>query len=78
MGNSYTDMMVHPGRPDFQLDLKRITYKSAQLDIPVEVNNSSILRLSVFAEPVRTMVSLNQLCSIPPTFSGRIFMFHPD
>ncbi|OLN26854.1 phosphatase [Desulfosporosinus metallidurans] len=42
MVNPYTDMMVHPGRPDFQLDLERIAYKSAQLNIPVEVNNSSL------------------------------------
>jgi len=42
MGNPYTDVMVHPGRPDFQLDLERIAYKSAQLNIPVEVNNSSL------------------------------------
>ncbi|MDQ7094632.1 phosphatase [Desulfosporosinus sp. PR] len=42
MTNPYTDMMVHPGRPDFQLDLERIAYKSAQLNLPVEVNNSSL------------------------------------
>ena len=35
-------MMVHPGRPDFQLDLERIAYISAQMNIPVEVNNSSL------------------------------------
>ncbi|MDR3599673.1 MAG: phosphatase [Desulfosporosinus sp.] len=42
MENSYTDMMVHPGRPDFQMDLEQIAYASAQLNIPVEVNNSSL------------------------------------
>ncbi len=33
-------------------------------------------RLSAFAEPVGTRVSLNQPFSIPPTFCGRIFVFH--
>lgn len=42
MENPYTDMMVHPGRPDFQLDLEQIAYQSAQLNIPVEINNSSL------------------------------------
>ena len=42
MENPYTDMMVHPGRPDFELDLERIAHASAQLNIPVEVNNSSL------------------------------------
>ena len=42
MENPYIDMMVHPGRPDFELDLERIAYMSAQLNIPVEINNSSL------------------------------------
>lgn len=42
MKNPYTDMMVHPGRPEFELDLERIAYMSAQLNIPVEINNSSL------------------------------------
>jgi putative hydrolase len=42
MENPYIDIMVHPERPDFQLDLERIAYKSAQLAIPVEINNSSL------------------------------------
>ncbi|MHB8125527.1 MAG: phosphatase [Desulfitobacteriaceae bacterium] len=42
MENPYTDMMVHPGRPDFQLDLERIAHTSAKLNIPVEVNDSSL------------------------------------
>lgn len=43
MNNPFTDMMVHPGRPEFELDLERIAYKSAELNIPVEINNSSLL-----------------------------------
>lgn len=42
MQNPYTDMMVHPGRTDFELDLERIAYFSAQLNVPVEINNSSL------------------------------------
>lgn len=44
MNNPFTDMMVHPGRPQFELDLERIAYMSAQLNIPVEINNSSLSR----------------------------------
>lgn len=42
MENPYTDMMVHPGRPHFEMDLERIAHMSAQLNIPVEINNSSL------------------------------------
>lgn len=42
MKNPFTDMMVHPGRPEFDLDLEKISYLSAQLQIPVELNNSSL------------------------------------
>lgn len=42
MENPYTDMMVHPGRPHFEMDLEYIAYMSAQLNIPVEINNSSL------------------------------------
>ncbi len=42
MKNPYTDMMVHPGRPDFEMDLEKIAHASAFLNIPVEVNNSSL------------------------------------
>lgn len=44
MRNPFTDMMVHPGRPEFELDLERVAYMSAQLNIPVEINNSSLSR----------------------------------
>ncbi|EGW41854.1 phosphatase [Desulfosporosinus sp. OT] len=44
MENPYTDMMVHPGRPDFELDLERIAHMSAKLNIPVEINNSSLAK----------------------------------
>lgn len=35
-------MMVHPGRPYFDMDLELIAHMSAQLNIPVEINNSSL------------------------------------
>ncbi|MDR3601174.1 MAG: phosphatase [Desulfosporosinus sp.] len=44
MENPFTDMMVHPGRPDFDLDLERIAHMSANLNIPVEINNSSLAK----------------------------------
>ncbi len=42
MENPYTDMMVHPGRAYFEMDLELIAHMSAQLNIPVEINNSSL------------------------------------
>ncbi|KJR45053.1 putative histidinol phosphatase and related hydrolases of the PHP family [Desulfosporosinus sp. I2] len=42
MENPYTDMMVHPGRTYFEMDLERIAHASALLNIPVEINNSSL------------------------------------
>lgn len=42
MENPHTDMMVHPGRPHFEMDLELIAHMSAQLNIPVEINNSSL------------------------------------
>lgn len=42
MQNPLVDMMVHPGRRDFEVDLERIAYKSAELGVPVEINNSSL------------------------------------
>lgn len=44
MKNPYSDMMVHPGRPHFDMDLERIAHTSAQLTIPVEINNSSLCK----------------------------------
>ena len=44
MENPYTDMMVHPGRPYFEMDLERIAHMSAHLNIPVEINNSSLAK----------------------------------
>jgi len=44
MENPYTDMMVHPGRPYFEMDLERIAHRSATLNIPVEINNSSLAK----------------------------------
>lgn len=42
MSNPYIDIMVHPGRPEFEMDLEKIAFTSAQLGIPVEINNSSL------------------------------------
>lgn len=42
MKNPYTDIMVHPGRPEFELDLERVAKASADLGVPVEINNSSL------------------------------------
>ncbi|MHB1651975.1 MAG: phosphatase [Desulfitobacteriaceae bacterium] len=42
MENPFTDIMVHPGRPEFDLDLERIAKASAALGVPVEINNSSL------------------------------------
>ena len=44
MENPYTDMMVHPGRPYFEMDLELIAHMSAQLNLPVEINNSSLAK----------------------------------
>lgn len=42
MENPFTDIMVHPGRPDFELDLEQIAHASSSLGVPVEINNSSL------------------------------------
>ncbi len=42
MENPFVDIMVHPGRPEFQLDLERIAQAAADLNVPVEINNSSL------------------------------------
>lgn len=42
MSNPFVDIMVHPGRPEFEMDLEKVAYTSAQLGIPVELNNSSL------------------------------------
>ncbi|AHF06911.1 phosphatase [Desulfitobacterium metallireducens] len=42
MSNPFIDVMVHPGRPEFAMDLEKIAYTSAQLGVPVEINNSSL------------------------------------
>ncbi|MDA8222380.1 phosphatase [Desulfosporosinus sp.] len=46
MLNPYIDIMVHPGRPDFEMDLEKIAHASALLNVPVEVNNSSLATIS--------------------------------
>ncbi|MDR3584070.1 MAG: phosphatase [Desulfosporosinus sp.] len=71
MGNPYIDMMVHPERPDFQLDLERIAYKSAQLNIPVEINNSS---LSTIEEKARARVNCCCFANYMAKYKGPIIL----
>jgi len=71
MENPYTDMMVHPGRPDFQLDLEQIAYKSAQLNIPVEVNNSS---LSTIEEKDGARVNCRCFASYMKKYKGPVIL----
>lgn len=42
MENPYTDIMAHPGRSEFPLDLEKIPYMSTKLNVPLELNNSSL------------------------------------
>lgn len=42
MENPFTNIMVHPGRPEFELDLEKVARASAELGVPVEINNSSL------------------------------------
>lgn len=69
MTNPYVDIMVHPGRPDFELDLERIAYTSVQTGVAVEINNSSLApektgawdncrRFAKFAAHYRGLISL--------------------
>lgn len=71
MKNPYTDMMVHPGRPDFQLDLERIAYTSAQLNIPVEVNNSS---LSTIEKREAARVNCSSFASYMAKYKGPVIL----
>lgn len=57
MENPYVDIMVHPERPDFPLDFERIAYKSAQLNVPVEINNSSLATIEE-----KDQARMNSLC----------------
>ncbi|MDR3542142.1 MAG: phosphatase [Desulfosporosinus sp.] len=71
MENPYIDVMVHPERPEFQLDLERIAYKSAQLNVPVEVNNSS---LSTIEEKNKARVNCCCLASYMAKYKGPIIL----
>lgn len=71
MKNPYTDMMVHPGRPDFELDLERIAHASAQLNIPVEVNNSS---LSTIKEKDRAKVNCLSFAHYMAQYKGPVIL----
>lgn len=42
MENPFTDIMAHPGRLEFPLDLEKIAFMSYKLDVPLELNNSSL------------------------------------
>lgn len=58
MESPYTDIMVHPGRPDFEMDLEQIAYASAQLAIPVEINNSSLSTISGKSGALKNCLSI--------------------
>ncbi|NMA69760.1 MAG: phosphatase, partial [Desulfitobacterium sp.] len=42
MKNPFTEIMAHPGRLEFPLDLEKIAYMSNKLNVPLELNNSSL------------------------------------
>ena len=46
MENPFVDMMVHPDRPIFEMDLERIAYVSAELGVPLEINSSPMFKSS--------------------------------
>ncbi|MFZ3131625.1 MAG: phosphatase [Desulfosporosinus sp.] len=71
MENPYVDMMVHPGRPGFQMDLERIAYTSAQLNMPVEVNNST---LSTIEEKEGARVNCRYFASYMAKYKGPVIL----
>ena len=71
MANPYTDMMVHPGRPDFTMDLDRIAHASAELNIPVEINNSS---LSTIAEKGKALDNCRSMARCMAKYGGPVIL----
>lgn len=57
MSNPFTDMIVHPGRIDFKVDLEQIARASAQLNVPVEINNSTL-------STITTKIEARKNCSL--------------
>ena len=41
MKNPYVDIIVHPGNPEFPLDIDRFVEAAREHDVHVEINNSS-------------------------------------
>jgi len=64
MENPYTDAMVHPGRIDFELDLERIAYASARLNVPAEINNSTLA-------VIRSKVKASKNCSLFARYAAK-------
>ena len=43
MANPFVDIIVHPGNPEFPLELELIVDKAVELGMAIEINNSSLL-----------------------------------
>ncbi|MBC2725359.1 phosphatase [Desulfosporosinus sp.] len=71
MENPYTDIMVHPGRPDFDMDLEKIAHASARLNIPVEVNNSS---LSTIVDKARAQDNCRSIARYMAKYKGPVII----
>ena len=69
MENPMTDMMVHPGRAYFEMDLERIAYMSAQLNVPVEINNSSLHK-----ENKKTRENCFRFAGYAARYKGPVFL----
>jgi len=39
--NPYVDIIVHPGNPEFQIDIEKFVEAAAKYDVAIEINNSS-------------------------------------
>jgi putative hydrolase len=71
MENPYTDMMVHPGRVDFEMDLERIAHASARLNIPAEINNST---LAVIKSRIRARKNCHLFARYVAKYKGPIIL----
>lgn len=71
MENPYTDMMVHPGRPYFEMDLEKIAHTAAKFNIPLEVNNSS---LSSIDEKNKAKVNCHLIAHYIAKYKGPVIL----
>ena len=71
MENPYTDIMVHPGRPDFEMDLEKIAHASARLNIPLEINNSS---LATITEKARARDNCRSIARYMAKYKGPVVL----